>query len=212
MEFDIPMTDELLATTRAVRKRLDLEREVPRSILEECLELAVQAPTGSNSQTWRWVVVDDPDIRQGLADLYRRSADAYLSNAGAEADKRGDQQTQRVFSSAVYLAEHLQEVPIHVIPCVEGRPPAETPPAMLAGLYGSIFPAVWSFQLALRARGLGSVLTTLHLAHEKEAAALLGLPDNVLQVALLPVAYTLGTDFKRAQRPPVSTITHWNGW
>lgn len=212
MEFDIPMTDELLATTRAVRKRLDLEREVPRSIIEECLELAVQAPTGSNSQTWRWVVVDDADIRKGLADLYRRSADAYLSNAGAEADKRGDQQTQRVFSSAVYLAEHLQEVPIHVIPCVEGRPPAETPPAMLAGLYGSIFPAVWSFQLALRARGLGSVLTTLHLAYEKEAAALLGLPDNVLQVALLPVAYTLGTDFKRAERPPISTITHWNGW
>lgn len=212
MKFDIAMTDELLATTRAVRKRLDLEREVPRDVIEECLELAIQAPTGSNSQTWRWVVVDDPELRKGLADLYRRSADAYLSNAGAEADKRGDEQTKRVFGSAVYLSEHLHEVPVHLIPCVEGRPPADTPPAMLAGLYGSIFPAVWSFQLALRARGLGSALTTLHLAYEQEAARLLGLPDNVLQVALLPVAYTKGTDFKRAEREPVSTITHWNGW
>lgn len=212
MEFDIAMTDELLATTRAVRKRLDLQRPVPRDVIEECLELAVQAPTGSNSQSWRWVLVDDADKRKGLADLYRKSADAYLAQAGAEAEKHGDAQTQRVFGSAVYLAEHLHEVPLHLIPCVKGRPPAETPPAMLAGLYGSIFPAVWSFQLALRARGLGSALTTLHLAHEREAAELLGLPDDVLQVALLPVAYTKGTDFKRAERPSVSTITHWNGW
>ncbi len=212
MEFDIAMTDELLATTRAVRKRLDLTRPVPRAVIEECLELAVQAPTGSNSQSWRWVVVDDADKRRRLADLYRKSADAYLSQAGAEAEKRGDAQTSRVFDSAVYLAEHLHEVPVHLIPCVQGRPPKETPAAMMAGLYGSIFPAIWSFQLALRARGLGSALTTLHLVHEREAAQVLGLPDDILQVALLPVAYTLGTDFKRANRPPVSTITHWNGW
>lgn len=212
MEFDIAMTDELLATTRAVRKRLDLHKPVPRAVIEECLELAVQAPTGSNSQSWRWIVVDDADKRRALADLYRKSADAYLSQAGAEAEKRGDAQTQRVMTSAVYLAEHLHEVPVHVIPCVAGRPPADVPQAMLAGLYGSIFPAVWSFQLALRARGLGSALTTLHLAFEREAAEILGVPDDVLQVALLPVAYTLGTDFKRAERPPVSTITHWNGW
>lgn len=212
MQFDIAMTDALLATTRAVRKRLDLERPVPREVIETCLELAVQAPTGSNSQTWRWVVVEDADKRRALADLYRRSADAYLSQAGQQAEGRGDTQTQRVISSAVYLAEHLHEVPVHVIPCVEGRPAADTPPAMLAGLYGSIFPAVWSFQLALRSRGLGSTLTTLHLAHEREAAALLGLPENVLQVALLPVAYTRGTDFKPASRPPIATVTHWDGW
>jgi nitroreductase len=212
MKFDIGMTDELLATTRAVRKRLDLQRAVPRDVIEDCLELAVQAPTGSNSQTWRWVVVDDADKRTALAGLYRRSADAYLTQAGAAAEKNGDAQTQRVFSSAVYLAEHLHEVPVHVIPCVEGRPPENVPAAMLAGLYGSIFPAVWSFQLALRARGLGSVLTTLHLLHEQEAAEILGLPENVMQVALLPVAYTLGTAFKRAERPPIATITHWNQW
>jgi len=212
MKFDIAMTDELLATTRAVRKRLDLEREVPRAVIEECLELAVQAPTGSNSQTWRWVVVEDAGKRKALAEMYKRSADAYLSQAGEQAAERGDAQTQRVMTSAVYLAEHLHEVPVHVIPCVEGRPPADTPLPMLAGLFGSIFPAVWSFQLALRARGLGSTLTTLHLGAEREAAELLGLPDNVMQVALLPVAYTKGTDFKRAERPPVASVTHWNGW
>ena len=212
MKFDIAMTDELLATTRAVRKRLDLKREVPRSVIEECLTLAVQAPTGGNSQGWRWLVVDDAGKREALAELYRKAAKGYLAAAGAEAEKRGDQQTQRVYDSAMYLTDHLHEVPVHVIPCVTGRPPADAPTAMMAGLYGSIFPAVWSFQLALRARGLGSALTTLHLVHEQEAATLLGLPDNMLQVALLPVAYTKGTDFKRAERPPVSTITHWNGW
>jgi nitroreductase len=212
VNFDLQMTDELLATTRAVRKRLDLERPVPRSLIETCLELAVQAPTGSNSQTWRWVVVDDAAKRRALAALYRQAADAYLTAAGAAAEEKGDQQTRRVFRSALYLAEHLHEVPVHVIPCVEGRPRQDAPVAMLAGLYGSIFPAVWSFQLALRARGLGSALTTLHLLHEQEAAAILGLPEHVMQVALLPVAYTRGTDFKRAERPPVATITHWNGW
>ncbi len=212
MEFDLAMTDELLGTTRAVRKRLDLTREVPRDLIDECLELAVQAPTGSNSQTWRWVVVDDVNQRKALADLYRKGAEGYLSEAGAQAEGSGDNQTQRVFSSAMYLMEHLHEVPVHLIPCVQGRPPEPVALTMASGLYGSIYPAVWSFQLAARARGLGTALTTLHLIHEKEAAEVLGLPDDVLQVALLPVAYTIGTDFKRAQRPPVANITHWNKW
>ena len=209
MDFDIAMTDELLATTRAVRKRLDLDKPVPREVINECLELAVQAPTGSNSQSWRWLVVEDADKRQALADLYRKGGEAYLSAAGEQA---ADDQTKRVFGSAVYLMEHLHEVPVHVIPCVQGRPGPETPMVMLGGLFGSIFPAVWSFQLALRSRGLGSALTTLHLIHEKEAAEILGIPDDVMQVALLPVAYTLGTDFKRAERPPIADITHWNTW
>ncbi len=209
MDFDIAMTDELLATTRAVRKRLDLDKPVPREVINECLELAVQAPTGSNSQTWRWLVVEDADKRRALADLYRKGGEAYLSSAGEQA---ADDQTKRVFGSAVYLMEHLHEVPVHVIPCVQGRPGPETPMVMLGGLFGSIFPAVWSFQLALRSRGLGSALTTLHLIHEKEAAEILGIPDDVMQVALLPVAYTLGTDFKRAERPPIADITHWDTW
>ncbi|HTO57116.1 MAG TPA: nitroreductase family protein [Pseudomonadales bacterium] len=212
MKFDLAMTDELLATTRAVRKRLDLDRKVPREVIMECLQLAVQAPTGSNSQGWRWVVVDDAKKKKALADLYRKGGETYLKTAGAQAAEAGNVQTQRVYDSAMYLIDILDKVPLHVIPCLEGRPPAGTPPAMLAGYFGSIFPAVWSFQLALRSRGLGSVLTTLHLIHEKEAAQVLGIPENVVQVALLPVAYTKGTDFKRAERPPVSGITHWNTW
>ncbi len=209
MPFDTAMTDELLATTRAVRKRLDFSRAVPREIINDCLELAVQAPTGSNSQTWRWVVVDDPDKRAALAALYRKGAESYLS-AAAEQAPAG--QTKRVFDSAMYLMDNLEKVPVHVIPCVKGRPPEGSPTIALGGLFGSIFPAVWSFQLALRSRDLGSTLTTLHLVHEGEAAELLGIPDDVMQVALLPVAYTLGTDFKRASRPPVANITHWNAW
>ncbi|MEZ5595485.1 MAG: nitroreductase family protein [Pseudomonadales bacterium] len=212
MAFDLSQTDELLSTTRAVRKRLDLNRPVPRELIMDCLELAVQAPTGSNSQTWRWVVVDDASKRKALADLYRKGAEGYLKAAGEQAESGGDAQTKRVFSSAIYLMDHLAEVPVHLIPCVEGRPPEGTPMVMLGGLYGSIFPAVWSFQLAARSRGLGTALTTLHLLHEKEAAEVLGLPDNVMQVALLPVAFTKGTDFKRAARPPVADITHWNAW
>ena len=209
MQFDIAMTDALLATTRAVRKRLDLEKPVPRAIIDECLKLAVQAPTGSNSQTWRWVVVDDADKRRALADLYRKSAEPYLSSVAQEP---AGGQTARVFSSAMYLMNHLHEVPVHVIPCLAGRPPADTPMLVMGSMFGSIFPAVWSFQLALRARGLGSTLTTLHLPEEQAAAELLGIPDDVMQVALLPVAYTKGTDFKPAKRPPVSKITHWNAW
>lgn len=212
MKFDLEQTDELLATTRAVRKRLDLDKPVPKDVINECLELAVQAPTGSNSQTWRWICVDDPAKRKALAELYADSGREYLTAAGAQAEESGGGQTKRVFSSAMFLLENLHKVPLHVIPCVEGRPDPSTPPAMLAGLFGSIFPAVWSFQLALRARGLGSTLTSLHLMQEQKAAEILGLPENVMQVALLPVAYTKGTDFKRANRPPVSDITHWNSW
>jgi nitroreductase len=208
MKFDIAMTDELLSTTRAVRKRLDLDRPVPRSIIKECLELSVQAPTASNTQTWRWIVVDDPAIRKQLADIYRAGGSGYLA-AGAQ---HAEGQTGRVLTSALWLAENLEKVPVLVIPCMEGRPPANAPAAFVASMYGSIYPAVWSFQLALRARGLGSTLTTLHLMREAEAAALLGVPDSVQQVGLLPVAYTIGTDFKRAERPPVETITHWNQW
>ena len=208
MTLDIDTCDELLATTRAVRRRLDLTRPVPREVIEACLELAVQAPTGSNSQTWRWLVVDDADKRQALADLYRRGGEAYLTTAGETASG----QTARVFRSALYLMEHLHEVPVHVIPCLYGRPRDGASVSHLGGYFASIYPAVWSFQLALRARGLGSCLTTLHLGFEKEAAEILGIPDDVVQTALLPVAYTLGTDFKRAARPPVGGITHWNNW
>ena len=212
MALDVSTCDELLSTTRAVRKRLDLTRPVPREVVMECLQLAVQAPTGGNSQTWRWVVVDDANKRKALADLYQRAGRPYLTAAGDTAKEAGNEQTARVFGSALYLLEHLHEAPVHVIPCLLGRPREGATVTQLGGYFASIYPAVWSFQLALRARGLGSCLTTLHLGFEKEAAAILGLPDDVVQTALLPVAYTLGTDFKPASRPPVANITHWNSW
>jgi nitroreductase len=207
--FDLAVTDELLSTTRAVRKRLDLARPVPRSVLLECVGLAQQAPTGSNSQGWRFLIVDDAKVRKELAGLYKKAADGYLSLARARLDS-SDAQTARVYDSAFWLVDHLAEAPVHVIPCLTGRSP-DGPNIAGASYYGSIFPAVWSFQLALRSRGLGSALTTLHLVFEKEAAGVLGLDfDAFTQVALLPVAYTKGTDFKRASRPAPETITWFN--
>jgi len=209
--FDLAVTDRLLSTTRAVRKRLDLERPVPREVLLECIGLSQQAPTGSNSQTWRWLVVTDADKRKAIADVYRKVGGSYLEMA-RKGLAESDAQTQRVYESAFWLMEHLHEVPVYVIPCVVGRLPEGAPNAMAASVYGSIFPAVWSFQLALRSRGLGSTLTTLHLFEEDEVAKLLGIPEGVAQVALLPVGYTKGTDFKPAQRPDPASITSFDTW
>ena len=212
MNFDIVQTDELLATTRAVRKRLDFDKPVPRSVINECIALSQQAPTGGNSQGWRWVIVEDGVKRAALAEIYRKGAAGYLQAEGDKAREVGDKQTLRVFDSAVYLAENLEHAPLHVIPCLQGRPPENAPMVSVAAMMGSIFPAVWSFQLALRSRGLGSCLTSLHLIYEAEVATILDIPSDVLQVALLPVAYTKGTEFKRAKRPEPSTIIHWDSW
>jgi nitroreductase len=208
MPIDTAVTDHLLSTTRAVRRRLDLDRPVEKSVILDCLRLAVQAPTASNSQTWRWVVVTDPDKKAGLARIYAAAGGDRLKARAAGA---GDAQTRRVYKSAAYLAEILGRVPVHVIPCVEGRVD-NAPNAQAASRYGSIIQAAWSFMLALRSRGLGSAWTTLHLYKESEAAALLGIPDDITQVALLPVAYTTGGDFQPAPRPPVEGITYWDTW
>ncbi len=209
MEFDLAQTDALLSTTRAVRKRLDLDRDVPDDVLLECLQLAVQAPTGSNQQGWRWMVIRDSAKKEALAELYREAGGEYLASAAAVADD-GTQQG-RVIDSANYLAQHLGEVPVLVIPMIIGRLSDNSANAA-AGLMGSILPAVWSFQLALRSRGLGSCLTTLHLGKERAAAELLGIPDHMTQAGLLPVAYTKGTDFKPAKRPPVEQITYLDAY
>lgn len=211
--YDLAVTDALLSTTRAVRKRLDFTRDVPREVIRECLDLAQQAPTGSNRQGWRWVVITDADKRAALGEIYRKGAGTYLEEAQTGAEAAGAGQDARVFSSARYLAENLEKVPVHVIPCITiDHIPADPPPHVWAGVMGSILPAVWSFQLALRARGLGSTFTTLHLRAGDDATELLGIPDDVMQVGLVPVAYTIGTEFKRADRPPVDEIIHWEQW
>ena len=213
--------DELLSTTRAVRKRLDLERPVPMEAVRECLALALQAPTGSNAQGWHFVLVTQAEKRRALADLYRKAFDVYRNMPqSVQQAERGDdahaKQMERVVSSAEHLAANLEKVPVHVIPCISGRvDQLQGPGANLAhaGVFGSILPAVWSFMLAARARGLGTAWTTLHLMHEKEAADLLGIPyEKVTQVALVPLAWTVGTDFKPARRKPMEDIVHLNEW
>ena len=211
--FDLSVTDKLLTTTRAVRKRLDLGRPVPDQIIRDCLELTLQAPTGSNKQGWRWIVVTDAAKRVALADIYREGAGTYLTESQKKAEAAGKAQDGRVYSSAQYLADNLQDAPVHVIPCIRvDHLPPNPPQRVWAGLMGSIMPAVWSFQLALRSRGLGSTLTTLHLSNGEKAADLLGIPEGIMQVGLLPVAYTIGDDFKPAKRPPLDDVLHWNTW
>ena len=209
--FNLSETDRLLSTTRAVRKRLDLSRPVERNVILDCIRLSMQAPTGSNAQSWRWMVVTDAGKRAELARIYREVGDQYLEMARNNIPK-DDAQTARVYDSAFWLKDHLHEVPVHVIPCVVGRVPDGAPIGMHASVFGSIFTAVWSFQIALRSRGLGSALTTLHLFREQEAAKLLGIPENVMQVALLPVGYTKGIDFKITKRPGPETITSFDSW
>jgi nitroreductase len=210
--FDTEITDRLLTTTRAVRKRLDLTRPVDLGVVRDCLRLAIQAPTGGNTQGWRWMVVDDPDLRAGLADLYRRSFEPYIAGSRAAYTARTGEDDHAVFRSSEYLAAHLQDVPVHVIPCLLGRLPDGATTVESAGFYGSIIPAAWSFMLALRSRGLGSAWTTLHLRYEQEAGKLLGIPDTVTQVALIPVAHTIGDQFRPATRRPVEEISYRNRW
>jgi len=211
--MDRASIDHLLTTTRSVRKRLDFERPVSAAVIEECLELAIQAPTGSNLQQWHFVVVTDDKLKAGVADLYRKAFQLYAKQSGPSfaSDDPRTQSRAGVVSSAVFLAQNLEKAPALVIPCVQGRVEKEAG-FVQASLYGSILPAVWSFMLALRSRELGTCWTTLHLLYEKEAADLLGIPSDVTQTALLPVAYYTGDDFKPASRVPARQFTYWDGW
>ena len=207
--------DELLSTTRAVRKRLDLERPVEREVVEECMQLALQAPTGSNRQGWHFVFVTDPEKKRALAEMYAAGFDPYIGAGGAQYEE-GDIRAQRaefVRGSAKYLRDHFHEVPVLLVPCIEGRLDKGTPTFAQASAWGSLLPAVWSFMLALRSRGLGSAWTTLHLDREKDVADLLGIPfDRCAQGGLFPVAYTVGTDFKAGPRKDMQSVIHWDKW
>jgi nitroreductase len=208
----LAVVDHLLTTTRAVRKRLDLTRPVPHDLVLECIDLALQAPAGGNVQRWHWVVVDEPRLKLGLAELYRRSYAPYIAAQRAAVEQVGRTDAGAIIESSDHLAQVLQDVPVLVVPCQLGRPEPDWPQGQLAGWYGSILPAVWSFMLAARSRGLGTAWTTLHLGDEAEAAELLGIPDTVSQVALVPVAYYTGDDFRRASRLPVERVVYRNGW
>ena len=210
--------DEVLTTTRSVRKRLDFDRPVEREVIEECLEIALQAPTGSNTQGWQFVFVTDPEKKKIIADYYGANFDKYTNRPDAPVyadDAPRTAQRPGIMDSAGYLRQRFHEVPVMMIPCITGagRLDTGTPTFGQASAWGSILPAVWSFMLALRERGLGSAWTTLHLTNEREVADLLGIPfDTVTQAGLFPIAYTKGTDFKLAERLPLETVTHWDTW
>lgn len=206
--------DKLLAATPAVRKRLDLSRPVPRQLVEDCLRLALQAPTGGSRQTWHFLVITDKNKRQAIGDFYKRAW--YAHNAGrfrdyAPGDIRGDR-LDKLVDSARYLADHMHEVPLMLLACIEGRT-ERAATARVAAQFASIYPAVWSFMLAARTRHLGTVLTTAHLDYEREVAEVLGIPhERVMQAALVPVAYFLGDDLRPSPRLPLEAVTHWDGW
>ena len=208
--------DEVLTTTRSVRKRLDFDKPVERAVVEECLEIAMQAPTGSNRQGWHWVVVEDAGLRKAVADVYRANFEMYRALPGAEykpGDTRGERQ-DKVRDSASYLSDNFHRAPLLLIPCIWTRLD-NVSVVEGAGAWGSLLPAVWSFMLALRERGMGSAWTTIHLMNdgERQVAELLGIPyDKVSQGGLFPIAYTIGTDFKPAKREPLSNVLHWDRW
>jgi len=209
--------DELLTTTRAVRKRLDLSRPVSKNIIEDCIAVAVQAPNAGNRQLLHFVVVTDEAKRRALAQIYRKCSESYFASpqaaiASGSGDRSRDSAMRRKFESELYLNAHLHEVPVHVIPCISGRTDSVGVAAQ-AARWGSIFPAVWSFMLAGRARGLGMTFTTIHLHREAEAADLLGIPyETVMQAGLLPVAYFKGSKFRPGLRQPIAELIHWDGW
>jgi nitroreductase len=208
--------DELLTTTRSVRKRLDLTRPVPLELIRECLEVALQAPTASNRQNWHFVVVTDAEQRAAIGEYYRRSWATYANSARSAAGLYADDPEraavqQRVGDSAAYLAERMSEVPVLLLACIDSGS-AELPAANQSGLWGSILPAAWSYMLAARARGLGSAWTTLHQAYEREIGELLGIPETVHQGVLLPTAYFTGEAFSPAPRQPLDQVLHLNSW
>jgi nitroreductase len=205
--------DELLTTTRSVRKRLDLDRPVPIELVRECLEVALQAPSGSNMQTWHWVVVTDADRRRAIGDHYKRSYDRYTESRAARMAALSTERQAvgaRVMSSSDHLANVMGDVPVLVLGCLTVGD--DLPAGNQAGLWGSLLPAAWSYQLAARARGLGTAWTTLHLAYEREISELLGIPANVRQGVLLPTAFYTGETFRPAPREPLDAVLHVDAW
>jgi nitroreductase len=205
--------EELLTTTRTVRKRLDFDRPVERTVVEACLRLAFQAPNGSNQQTWGWVVVDDPGTKRAMGDVYRAALGDYVGRprSSAEPVRADTPERRRMAESVMYLTEHIDDVPVLLVPTFHGRVD-DKPVFWQASRWGSIAPGVWSFMLALRLHGLGSAWTTLHLLREREMGELLGIPDTETQAGMFPVAYTKGTEFKPADRAASEARIRWNHW
>lgn len=208
-DFDLDEVDRLLSTTKQVRKRLDLGRSLPHAELLDCIELAGHAPMGGNLERNRWMIIDEAEKKAAIAEYFGAVGRPYLA---ANKEQRADDRSQRVMDSAMFLVENLAEVPALVLAMRLDRPPAETSQGQVAAYYGSVIPGVWSFQLAARARGIGSAWTTFHLGHEAEVADLLGIPDTVTQVCLLACGYYKGDSFTPAPRRSATDVTYLNTW
>ncbi|MCH2171039.1 nitroreductase family protein [Myxococcota bacterium] len=198
--MDTESIDEVLRTTRSVRRRLDFEREVPPEVIEECIEIATQAPTGLNRESWRFLIITDPKKKAAIARLYRAAFEAFANpreGAGSSAQRA--------------LVERLHEMPALILVCSLGNPPGSSN-AMNVGFYGSVLPAAWSLMLALRARGIGATWTTVLLVHERESAELLGIPEGVTQTVLLPIGYTRDAVLRPANRRGADEVSYWNQW
>lgn len=211
-------TDELLTTTRSVRKRLDLTKPVPLGLIRECLEIAVQAPTSANVQNWSFIVVTDAEQRRAIADIYRHTWELIATSPLAVADRfkenpARNREQHKVSNSAAYLADHIGEVPVLMVPCVEVIDGDGTLTAENANQYwSSIMPATWSYMLAARSRGLGTTWTGVTIMADNEMRAILGLPDNVYHATTIPTAYYTGTTFHRGKRIPLDDVVHFDRW
>ena len=214
MDFDLAHTDRLLTTTRAVRKRLDLTRPVPRQLILDCVRISTQGPAGGNHQKWRWVIVDDPDKKEVIADAYRRTYAPYIEQQQRAVERAGNQgEKNAIIDSSMHLADVMQDVPVLAIPCALGSPDdAGSLGGAAQGWWGSVIPSIWSYCLAARSRGLGTAWTTLHLGDEAAVAEALGIPATVTQLACVPTAFHTGDDFRPATRKPAEQVTYWNTW
>jgi len=207
---DVSAVDHVLSTTRSVRRRLDFGRAVPAAVLEQCIAVATQAPTGLFRESWRFVVVRDPARKADLAALYRSAFDELVEMRVAAARETG-QDVPEPRPTYRMLADRLQDFPALILVCSEGRPePAEA--GVQLAFYGSVLPAAWSLMLALRARGIGSTWTTLLARRERAVAAALGMPDDATLTVMLPVGYLKGAVLRPAPRRAPHEVTYWDAW
>ncbi len=198
--------DWALSTTRSVRRRIDWERPIEPEVIEAAIDVATQAPTGVQAESWRFLVLTEPEPKQAVATLYRSAFDRYVSaRTQAQAEVAAPRPAQ------AQLAERLAEMPALILVCAEGAPASDLT-ALQVGFYGSVLPAAWSLMVALRVRGIGSTWTSLHLLHADETARALGIPDGVTQTVLLPCGYTKDATLRPANRKPATEVAYWNQW
>ena len=201
---------DVMFNCRAMR-RLD-QREVPEELLVKLIEAANQAPSGSNMQNGRWIIVRDKEVKQQLADLNRKAVEAYLTplidNPGS-LSHQPEVKRKRMVDAVVWQKEHMHEVPALIIACMDFGQKVTSEMAARGG--GSIWPGIQNLLLAARALGLGAAPTTLALGNHKAVAELLNLPESMAAYCLIPVGYPLGK-FGPVTRKPLDEVLKFDRW